>query len=215
MEFVRDTDNADIGNEWMLDQVGFHLCGSDLETADLQHLLETIDDEDLHVLVDSDFVASAYPTVDEGFLSGLLVVAVAGSHRMGFYDQFPGFVEAGVGAIGPLDTSDNAGQKDASGDTGLFTSTISLHTDHASLSKTVALEDGGLREESGELLESFVGERSGAAHDGAKAGEVDLFGFGALAKHDCNRWDEEEVANLVFDDALKHTSEAKLGHDYN
>ena len=72
VELVGDTNNTDFGNERMLGQVGFHLGRSDLETVDLQHLLETIDDEDLHVLVDRDFVASADPTVDEGFLGGLL-----------------------------------------------------------------------------------------------------------------------------------------------
>ena len=65
------------------------------------------------------------------------------------------------------------------------------------------------------MLEPFVGERSGAAQDGAKTGEVRLPGLGALAEHDSDRWDEEEVANLVFDDALEHTREAELRHDHD
>ena len=216
VELVGDADNADLGNERMLGQVGFHFCGSDLETADLQHLLETIDDEDLHVLVDRDFVTGADPTVDEGFLAGLLVVAVAGSHRLGLDDQLSRLVEAGVGTIGPLDTGNNTGQENTSRDTGLVALlAIGLHTDHTSLGKTVALEDGDLREESGELLEPFGGERSGAAQDGTETGEVELPGLGTLAEHDSDRWDEEEVADLVFDDALEHTREAELGHDYD
>ena len=64
------------------------------------------------------------------------------------------------------------------------------------------------------MFESFAGERSGTAYDGAKTREVELPRFGALAEHDDDWWDEEEVADLVFDDAPKHTSEAELGHDY-
>jgi len=81
MELVGDPNDADLGNERMFAQMSFHLGGSDLETADFQHLLETVDDEDFHVLVDRDLVTGADPTVDEGFLSGLLIVAVTGSHR--------------------------------------------------------------------------------------------------------------------------------------
>ena len=214
VEFVGDADDTDIRNERIFKQVDFHLCRSDLETADLQHLLETIDNEDFHVLVDRDLITSAYPTVDEGFLGGLLIVTVPRSHRVGFYNQLSRFVETSVGTIGPLDASDNARQENTSGYTGFITSAIGLHADHTSLGETIALKDGGLREESSELLESFIGERSGAAHDGAKTGEVELLNFGALAEHDNNRWNDEEIANLVFGDALKHTSEAEPGHDH-
>lgn len=64
------------------------------------------------------------------------------------------------------------------------------------------------------MLESFTGERGSTAHDGTKTGEVALPGFRTLAEQEGDGWDEEEVADLVFDDAPKHTSEAKLGHDY-
>ena len=70
-----------------------------------------------------------------------------------------------------------------------------------------------MREESRELFESFVGERGGAAHDDSKAGEVELLGFRALAEQDGDGRDKEEVADFVFDDALKHTSEAEFWHD--
>lgn len=133
---------------------------------------------------------------------------------MGLYDQLSRLVETGVGTIGPLDASDNAGQKNTNGATGLVTPTVGLHTDHTGLSKTVALEDGGLREESSELFESFVGKGSSTAHDGTETGEVDFLGFGTLAEHDGDGWHEEEVADLVFGDALKHASEAELGHDH-
>ena len=72
-----------------------------------------------------------------------------------------------------------------------------------------------MREESGELLEPFGGERSGTAQDGTETGEVELPGLGTLAEHDSDGWDEEEVANLVFDDALEHTREAEFGHDHD
>ena len=216
VELVGDTDNANLRDERMLSQVGFHLSGSDLETADLQHLLETIDDEDLHVFVDRDFVTSANPTVDEGLLGGILVVAVARGHRLGLDDQFAGLVETGVCTVGPLDAGDNTGQENASGDTRFVTLlAVGLHTDHTSLGKTVALEDGNLREESGELFESFGREWSGTAQDGAKTREIEFPGLGALAEHDGDGWDEEEVADLVFDDALEHSREAELGHDHD
>jgi hypothetical protein len=216
MEFVGDTNDADLGNERMLDQVGLHLGGSNLETADLQHLLETIDDEDLHVLVDCNFVTGADPTVDESFFGGFFVVAVARSHRLGLDNQFSGLVEAGKGTVSPLDTGDNTGQENTGGAAGLVALLIvGLHTDHTSLGETVALEDGDLREKSGELLEPFGGERSGTAQDGAKAGEIELPRLGTLAEHDSDRWDEEEVADLVSDDALEHTREAEFGHDHD
>jgi hypothetical protein len=72
-----------------------------------------------------------------------------------------------------------------------------------------------LREESGELLESFGGERSGTAQDSAKTREVELPGLGTLAEHDGDGWDEGEVADLAFDDALEHTCEAELEHDHD
>jgi len=216
VELVGDANNADLGDERVFGQVSFHLSGSDLEAADLQHLLETIDDEDLHVLVDRDFVTSADPTVDEGLFGGFLVVAVARCHRLSLDDQLSGLVEAGVGTVGPLYASNNTRQKDASGDTRLVALLgVGLHTDHTSLGETVALEDGDLREESGELLKSFGGERSGTAQDGTKTGEVELPGLWTLAEHDGNRWDEEKVADLVFDDALEHSSEAELWHDHD
>ena len=216
VEFVGDTDNANLRDERVLGQVGFHLCGSDLETADLQHLLETIDDEDLHVLVDCDFVTSTDPTVDEGLLGGFLVVAVSRGHRLGLDDQFSGLVEPGVRTVGPLDAGDNTRQENASGGTRLVALlAVGLHPDHTSLGETVALEDGDLREEGGELFESFGRERSGAAQDGAKTREVELPGLRTLAEHNDNGWDEEQVADLVFDDALEHSREAELGHDHD
>lgn len=169
VELVGHTDDADVRNERVLAQVGLHLCGSDLETADLQHLLETIDDEYFHVLVDRDLVTGTDPTVDKGFFGGLFVVTVSRSHRMGLDDQLAGLVEAGEGTVGPLYTSNNSWQENTSGDTRLVTSfDASLHPDHTSLRETVGLEDGGLGKESDELLESFVGEGSGTAEDGAK-----------------------------------------------
>ena len=150
VELVGDTDNADLGNKRTLDQVSLHLGGGDLETADLQPLLETIDDENLHVLVNRRFVTGADLTVDDGFFRRLLVIAVARSHRAGLDDQFSGLVETSEGTIGPLDTSNKAGQQNASGDArfvALFT--VGLHTDHTGLGKTVALEDSNLRKQSG------------------------------------------------------------------
>ena len=70
-------------------------------------------------------------------------------------------------------------------------------------------------EDSGELLKPFVGERYGAVQDGAKIGQVEPSGLGIFAKHDNDAWDEEEVTDLVFEDALEHTREAELGHDYD
>ena len=72
-----------------------------------------------------------------------------------------------------------------------------------------------MREESSELLEPFVRERSSTAQDGAKTREVGLPGLGTLAEHDSDGWDKEEVADLVFDDALEHTREAELGHNHD
>ena len=216
VELVGDTNNADLGNKRMLGQVGLHLGGGDLEAADLQHLLETIDDENLRVLVNRHFVTGADLTVDEGFFRRLLVIAVARSHRAGLDDQFSGLVETSEGTISPLDTSNNAEQQNAGGDArfvALFT--VGLHTDHTGLGKTVAMEDSDLRKQSGELLEPLVRERSSAAQDGAKTGEVRLPGLGALTEHDSDRWDEEEVVNLVFDDTLEHTREAELRHDHD
>jgi len=216
VELVGDTDNADLGDERMLGQVGFHLGGSDLETADLQHLLETIYDEDLHVLVDRNFVTGADPTIDESFLGGFLIVAVARGHRLGLDNQLSGLVEPGVGTVGPLDTGNDAGQENASGGAWLVALlTVGLHTDHTSLCETVALEDSDLRKEGSELLESFCGERSSTAQDGAKAGEVELPGLGTLTEHDGDRWNEEEVVDLVLDDALEHSREAELWHDHD
>jgi len=51
-----------------------------------------------------------------------------------------------------------------SGDTGLVALFIvGLHTKYTSLGETMALEDGELREKSGELLEPFTGEGYGTA----------------------------------------------------
>lgn len=72
-----------------------------------------------------------------------------------------------------------------------------------------------MREESGELFESFVGKRCGAAQDGTKTREVDLPSFWTLTEHNSDGWDEEKVADLVFDDALEHTREAELGYDHD
>ena len=55
-------------------------------------------------------------------------------------------------------------------------------------------------------------ERSGTAQDGAKTG---LLGLGALAEYDSDGWDEEKVADLVFDDTLEHSREAELRHDHD
>ena len=215
MELMGDADNTRLGNEPMLGQVGFHLGGSNLETTDLQHLLETIDDEDLHALVNRHFVTGADPTVGEGFLGRFLVVVVGG-HRVGLDDQLSGLVEAGVGAVGPSDTGDNTGQENTSGDTWLVALfTVGLHTDHTSLGKTVALEDGDLREESDELLEPFVRKGNSTVRDGAKIGKVELPGLWTLAEHNSDEWDKEEVADLVLDDALKHIREAELERGYD
>ena len=132
---------------------------------------------------------------------------------MGLDDQLSGLVGTSEGTVGHLDTSDNTRQQNASGDTGLVALfAVGLHTDHTSLGKTVALEDSDLREESGELLESFVGKRGGTAQGDAKTGEVELLGLGALGEHDSDGWDE--VADFVFDDTLEHTREAELRHDH-
>ena len=133
---------------------------------------------------------------------------------MGLDDQLSGLVGTSEGTVGHLDTSDNTRQQNASGDTGLVALfAVGLHTDHTSLGKTVALEDSDLREESGELLESFVGKRGGTAQGDAKTGEVELLGLGALGEHDSDGWDE--VADFVFDDTLEHTREAELRHDHD
>jgi len=58
-------------------------------------------------------------------------------------------------------------------------------------------------------------ERCGTVQDGAKTGQVELSGLGTFAKHERDGWDEEEVADLVLGDALEHTREAELGHDYD
>ena len=134
---------------------------------------------------------------------------------MRFDDQLSGFVESCVCAVGPLDASDNSWYENANGAARLVTPfNICLHRNHTGLCKTVALENCGLREESRELLESFVGERSGTAHDYAKTGKVEFPSFVALAEHDSNWWDKEEVGDLVFDNALEYGREAELGHDY-
>jgi len=77
----------------------------------LEHFLETMDDEDLHVLVDHDFVTGANPAVDKGFLSHFLDVAIARCHRVGLDDQVSRFVEAGVGTVGTLDTGNTTEQE--------------------------------------------------------------------------------------------------------
>ena len=125
----------------------------------------------ISILVNCHFVTGADPTVNEVFLGRFLAVAVAGSDRVGLDDQLSGLVEAGVGAVGPLDTDENSGQANSSGDTGLVAPfTVGLHTDYIGLDETVVLKDGNMGEENGKLLELFVGERCGTAQDDAKTG---------------------------------------------
>lgn len=63
-------------------------------------------------------------------------------------------------------------------------SPLALHSDRAGLGEAAMLEDVDLREEGGELLESFIGERSRTAQDGAKTGEAGLPGLGTVPERD-------------------------------
>jgi len=129
----------------------------------------------LHVLIDRDLITGVDQTVNEGSLGRFLIVDVAGSHRVDLRDQLSVFVEAGVGTVGPLDTDNNTGQENTSGDIGVVALlAVGRHAGHIGLSETVALENGDVREESGELLESFIGKRSGTTQDSVKTREVGL-----------------------------------------
>lgn len=50
----------------MVKQETFQLRGGDLESADFEDLFETVNDEEISVFVDYDFVTCMDPAIDKG-----------------------------------------------------------------------------------------------------------------------------------------------------
>ncbi len=195
---IGNADDGRIGNRWMGQQQRLELGRRDLESLELDQLLDPIDDRQVAVLVDEADVAGMQPAVFVDRVGGCLRVVQVPLHHL--RSTHPHLADAAhvlvVAVLHVHDPAFGIRHGDAAG-AGLEPAHPGDVGYRAQLGHSVALHHLAV-DPFGGLLGELCAERCGSGENLREAGEIETVDHGVLRESKHDRRDSKQPGDLVL-----------------